>query len=269
MSGGRLTLVGTGYMLAGQVTQQSLSAITKAEKLFHLTAEAATSVWIAGLNPTAESLHDAYAEGKPRRDTYLEMVERMLAPVRRGLAVCAAFYGHPGVLVFPAREAIRRARAEGYEARMLPGVSAVDCLFAELGVDPGTDGCQMYDATAFLYRRRRFDPASPLILWQPGFIAVESILPLGGVHGGAGLRVLTEVLLRDYPPGHEVVLYEAARLPVLGPVIARFPLRELAEAHVTGRSTLYVPPLGPAEYDYDIVERLLPPHPGTGGEPTP
>ena len=256
MTAGRLTIVGTGYMVAGQVTQQSLACMEKAEKLFHLTADPVSAVWIESLNPSAESLIDAYAVGKPRLDSYHEMVERVLAPVRRGLDVCAAFYGHPGTLVYPAHEAIRRARAEGYEAQMLPGVSAVDCLVAELGVDPGVEGCQMYDATGFLYRRRRFDPASPLILWQVGVVAVQSVRATTGIWGPRGLQVLTEVLLEDYPAEHEVVVYEAARLPVCRPKVLRVPLRELPEADVTSTSTLYVPPREPWEYDDDVVERL-------------
>lgn len=41
------------------------------------------------------------------------MIERILQSVRSGGMTCAIFYGHPGVFVYPAHEAIRRARAEG------------------------------------------------------------------------------------------------------------------------------------------------------------
>lgn len=259
MTAGRLTIVGTGLMVAGQVTQQALTCIERAEKLLHLVSDPVMHVWLESLNPSAESLQDAYAVGKPRHDSYREMVERMLDPVRRGLSVCAAFYGHPGVFVFPAHEAIRQARGEGYEARMLPGISAADCLFADLGVDPGADGCQMYEATSFLYRKRRFDPTSPLILWQIGLIAFPSVLPSEGAWAPQGLQVLTEVLLRDYPPGHEVVVYEAARLPISRSKILRLGLSDLAQAGVSVWSTLYVPPLSSIEYDDEIVERLAPP----------
>ncbi len=250
MDRGRLTLVGTGFMVAGQVTQQALTCIERAEKLFHLTADPVTAVWLEGLNASAESLHDAYAVGRPRMDSYLEMVERMLAPVRQGLEVCAAFYGHPGVFVFAGHEAIRRAKSDGYEASMLPGISAADCLFADLGVDPA-DGCQMYEATSFLYRKRRFDPTAPLILWQIGLIAFASVLATKSAWNREGLGVLSEVLLRDYPPDHEVVVYEAARLPVFRPKILRLPLRELPKADVTSVSTLFVPPRETLAHDYD------------------
>jgi hypothetical protein len=254
---GRLTLVGTGYTVAAHVTQQSLACIRQAEKLFYLVPDPATSIWLESLNASAESLHDAYEIGRERMEAYHRMVERILEPVRRGLKVCAAFYGHPGVLVYPAHEAIRQARSEGYPAGMLPGVSAADCLFSDLGIDPGKDGCQMYDATEFLYRSRRYDPTAPLILWQVGSIGISTFRP-GVLWGPEGLRVLEEVLLRDYPSDHEVIVYEAPSFPVCRPGILRVPLRQLASSGVTGNSTLFVPPRSGCEYDWEVVQRLAP-----------
>jgi uncharacterized protein YabN with tetrapyrrole methylase and pyrophosphatase domain len=250
-----LTVVGTGYLIAGQTTPESLAAIGSADKLLYLVADPATRLWLDGLNPTAESLYDAYAEGRPRRDSYREMVERILAPVRRGLAVCAAFYGHPGVFVQPSHEAIRRAREEGYPARMLPGVSAEDCLFADLGVDPARDGCQSFEASDFLVRRRRFDPTSALVLWQVGAIGVSTFLPRA-VWSDRGLPVLVEVLGEHYPAAHEVVLYTASGLPVCEPAIERLPLADLARARVPITATLYVPPRERAPIDPEMASRL-------------
>lgn len=252
---GRLTLVGTGYNLAGQVTLQALSCLKEAEKLFYLVADSSTVLWLREINRTAESLHDSYEVDGERLDAYARMVERMLDPVRRGANVCTAFYGHPGVLVYPAHEAVRKAREEGFEARMLPGVSAADCLFADLGLDPATDGCQMYEASNFLYRRRRYDPRSPLILWQVGNVGV-SVYLTSKLWGPGGLRILQEVLLQDYPAGHEVVIYETCPLPVCPPRILRVPLGNLAASEITVNSTLLVPPLGEPDYDWDTVERV-------------
>ena len=255
MPQGRLNVVGTGYLVAGQTTPQALACIKRAEKLFYLIADPVTCAWIEDLNPSAESLADAYGADKERLDSYHEMVERMLAPVRGGLEVCAALYGHPGVFAFPSHEAIRRARREGFEAQMFPGVSAADCLFADLGIDPSA-GCQMYEATDFLQRRRRFDPASPLILWQVGAIGI-STCP-AALSATAGLRLLVEILARDYPREHEVIVYEAAQLPVCRPKILRVALAALPGAEVSGFSTLLVPPWGTAETDWEMVERLAP-----------
>jgi uroporphyrin-III C-methyltransferase len=129
---GSLVVVGTGIALAGQTTLEAVACIESAGKLFYLVTDPATEAWIRRLNPAAESLEDAYSEGKSRYRTYQEMTARIVAAVRSGHQVCAAFYGHPGVFVNASHAAIRRARREGFSARMLPGISADACLFARL-----------------------------------------------------------------------------------------------------------------------------------------
>jgi uncharacterized protein YabN with tetrapyrrole methylase and pyrophosphatase domain len=213
--------------------------------------------WIERLNPSAQSLYPFYAPGKPRRETYNEMVQEIMAWVRRGLDVCVVLYGHPGVFVTPSHEAIRQARQEGFEATMLPGVSAEDCMFADLGVDPG-DGCQTYEATEFLLYPRMIDYRSALILWQVAGV---------GERGGAvapsleGLGVLAERLEEDYGPDHEVILYEASPYPVAGPTIERVRLRDLPSATPSPMATLYVPPRAEAQPDLEMFDRLGVPRP--------
>lgn len=239
---GSLTVVGTGFRASGQITHETQSAIDQAEKLFHLVQDIVTHHWLEERNPSAESLVDSYRPGRPRRDTYEEIVERMLAPVRAGKRVCAAFYGHPGVFVMPAHEAIRRARAEGFEAEMLPGISAEDCLVAELGFDPGQGGCQSFEATDFLIRRRRFDPTSHLVLWQIGAIGVSDFRA-GDYWNPEGVVILARELAATYGAAHEVEIYEAPPYAICPPKRHRCRLDRLAEAPVTLASTLYVAPL--------------------------
>jgi hypothetical protein len=160
LKSGSLTVVGTGYNIAGQVTPESLSCMQAAERFFYLVSDPATSAWLKSLNTHAESLHDCYRVGEPGIEGCERMVERILNAVRQGFATCAAFYGHPAIFVPPGLESVRRAREEGYAARMLPAISFEDCLFADLGVDPGVSGRLMYEATDFLIRPRKFHPAS-------------------------------------------------------------------------------------------------------------
>lgn len=258
-SPGSLVVVGTGFMVAGQVTPEARASIEGADRLLHLVADAATRAWIEDLNPCHESLYDAYGENRPRTDSYEEMVQRILDPVRSGETVCVALYGHPGVFVYPSHEAIRRARAEGFAARMLPGISAEDCLFADLGLDPSIHGIRSFEATDFLISKRASDPTTGLVLWQVGAIGVATFYRRS-VWSSAGLAPLMEVLLRAYPGDHEVVVYTAATLPVAGPRIDRLRLDELSEppdgVEVSVAATLYVPPSRRAALDPDITQRL-------------
>lgn len=262
---GALTVVGSGMTVAGQVTEEARSAIERAEKLFHLVQSLLMHRWLAEMNPTAESLYDAYADGKSRATTYDEIVERILAPVRAGRDVCAVFYGHPGVFARPSHEAVRRAREEGHSAIMLPGISAEDCLIADLGFDPGAQGCQSFEATDFLVRRRIFDPGSALLLWQIGGIGVSEFRARD-YWNPRGVEILARTLAETFGEEHEVVVYEAAVYPVAGPTVHRCRLADLPAAPITIASTLLVPPREIRPVDRELLARLTRPEPGRPAE---
>jgi hypothetical protein len=54
---------------------------------------------------------------------------------------------------------------------------------------------------------------------------------------------LAQKLVKAYPADHRVVLYAAATLPTLSPVMDEVALGSLSRGHVTQETTLYVPPL--------------------------
>lgn len=251
-----LVVVGTGIQGCGQTTAAARRAIERADRVLFAVVDPLTVAWIRSLNANAESLPYPM-DDSPRRQTYMEMVERILAALRQGLRVCAVFYGHPGVFTLPAHEAVARARREGFRARMLPGVSALDCLIADLGVDPGRHGCQVYEATDFLIRGRGFDVHTPLVLWQVGFIGNLGFFDARDqTRIARGLEILAEALMQRYEPGHDVVIYEAAVLPTDAPRMEAVALARLGQARVTDLSTLYVPPRAPAAVDAAMLARL-------------
>jgi uncharacterized protein YabN with tetrapyrrole methylase and pyrophosphatase domain len=253
---GALWAVGVGIRAPSQASLEAVSRIERADRVFSIVADPLAEYWIRSLNPRTESLGSLYAVGKDRRTTYREMVERIMDTVRDGFDVCAVTYGHPGVSAYPLHESVRRARAEGFSARMLAGISAEDCLFADLGIDPTDAGCRSYEATEFLIYGRGADVTSNLILWQIGAIAISEYRAEIDVWNRDGVLALTEKLLEVYRADHEVVVYEAASLPLCQPTIERVPLGALPRAHVTAMSTLFVPPMVEARLDEAMVARL-------------
>jgi uncharacterized protein YabN with tetrapyrrole methylase and pyrophosphatase domain len=252
---GSLIVVGTGISLIAHATTEAVAAMRGAGALFFSVAEPATAQWLRRLNPTATDLNDCYREDWPRWRTYREMTRRVMRAVRGGADVCVAFYGHPGVCADTPHQVIESARREGYRARMLPAVSALDCLFADLGLDPADYGCQCFDATDFLASRRVFDPTSLLVLWQVG------VLGEPGFRGGMicrpeRLQVLASALRRRYPARHPVVLYDAAEFPLCEPRITTLPLARLPGQTVRPVTTLLVPPKAPRPDDAGIVRWL-------------
>ena len=251
---GSLTVVGTGIRAIGQVTLEAHAHIQQAEKVLVLVADPLTEQWVREQNPTTESLHSHYAQGKDRLETYRDMSDCIMSYVREGLRVCAVFYGHAGVFAMPPHHAIRAARAEGYPAEMLAGVSADACLYADLGVDPGQGGCQSYEAMDLLVHHRVFDPNSQLVVWQIGVIGMFDHNPR--FDPAPGLRLLTERLSERYPADHPVTVYEASTYVTCPSRMETVALARLPEVAVTGISTLYVPPAGVPTRDELVLAQL-------------
>ena len=242
-------VVGVGFDGPPQTTMAAIACMERADKLFYLVTDSLTVHWLKQLNPTAAPLEDLYGKQKGRRETYREMTERILVAVREGLNVCAAFYGHPGVMALPPHAAVAQARKEGYTARMLPGISADGCLYADLGLNPGNNGTQSFEATDFLLSRRRFDPTSELILWQAGVIGESKGRAPSRRQRIERLQVLVDRLTRAYPANHPVVLYIASTFAGDAPQVRRTTLERLPRARVLPRTTLHIPALPPRRKD--------------------
>ena len=255
---GSLVVVGTGIRSPFHTTTEAIRHIERADRVLYLLAQDSPSRWIHERNPSALSLAPLYEEHEQRKDVYAAIVDEVLAPVRAGLDVCLALYGHPGVFVTPSHDVLARARAEGFMATMLPGISAEDCLFVDLGVDPADSGCQSYEATDLLIRERSVDPAVPLVVWQ---ISVIGRFGTTGPINRHGLAVLADRLIESHGPDHEAVLYEASPFPVGPSLIEHVRLRDLAEAGVTPLSTLYVPPARSSPVSTRMLELLKIPSP--------
>lgn len=251
---GQLVVVGTGIMLGAHLTPRCQAFIADADVVFAAVTDALTEQWLRSLNPSLESFAPLYQQGKPRNQTYQQMVDQLLAQVRLGKKVVAAFYGHPGVFAQVAEMAIRAAREEGYVAQMEPGISAADCLHADLQIDPAKVGCCYMEASQLLFYRRTIDVTAYLVLWQ---VALAGDITLSQLQSQSALiQVLVEHLQQWYPADHPVVVYEAASLPFLNVRRDTMALSELVHATLNLKSTLVIPPAQPLQPNQAMMARL-------------
>lgn len=251
-----LTLVGSGINAACQLTLEARALIEKADRVLYLVNDPVAVRIIERLHPGAKSLAGYYLDQLDRGVSYDLMVRAMILHLQEVRHLCVVFQGHPGVFAVPAHEALRRARAAGFRARLVAGVSAEDCLLADLAVDPGEQGLQSYDATDFLCRRRVIDKTAGLVLWQVGTVGDVTGAYITEGYRPPHLEVLIDVLAAEYGPDHPVTLYRAAAYPGCAAATERLPVARLAEGTFTSASTLYVPPLAEPEVDEAMVRRL-------------
>ncbi|OAX34681.1 tetrapyrrole methylase, partial [Rhizopogon vinicolor AM-OR11-026] len=239
---GTLTIAGSGIASVGHITLETLSYIKESDKIFYLVCDPVTEAFIHD-NATADcfDLSVFYDKNKGRYDSYIQMCEVMLKAVRAGHDVLGVFYGHPGVFVSPSHRAIAVARQEGYNAKMFPGISAEDYMFADLEFDPSLQGCKTCEATEILLRDRSIDPSIQNIIWQVGSAGVIDM-----EFSKFKFHLLVDRLEKDFGPDHKVVHYIGAVLPQSATLMDTFTIADLRKEDVAKQFgtilTLYIPP---------------------------
>ncbi len=251
---GSLSCVGIGISLGGHITPVVQEHIKSSDVCFVAASDALVELWVNEMHQDVRSLQDYYSDNKSRKQTYREMIQVVLNEVRAGKKVCAIFYGHPGVFAYAPHKMISIARLEGFKAIMEPGISAEDCLVADLGIDPGKYGCQQYEASQFLMYKRIIDSSAYLILWQIGLVGDLSY----GIQvtGAAHREILLSLLYDNYTSEHEVILYEAATNSISATRMDYIPLKNLLCAELKDYTTLVIPPARPLIRNNEMIKKL-------------
>jgi len=241
-------------MLGSQLTQLAKARLEAADLVFFHSNSHYLAGFLEKINPRLVDLQPFYQPGQSRLDTYEAMIAAVIAAVQQGKNVVWACYGHPGIASWPPHESIRRLKALGYNARMEAGISADACLFADLGIDPMAQGCAQFEASQFLFYRRQVDVSAYLILWQVAIAGDFSLKRLE--QDPQGTLALQQRLLQLYPADHQLVLYEAADLPIWQPRMETIQLGQLHLAKLNQITTLVIPPCQPKQADLDMLELL-------------
>ena len=254
---GELTIIGSGIESVG-FTLGDEDLIRTADAVFYCVADPATVVWLKTIRPDAYDLYVLYDDTKVRYTTYMQMTEAMLHFVRQGKKVTAIYYGHPGIFVLSTHRAIQIARREGHKAIMRPSVCALDCLCADLGVDPCHPGMQTHEATDMLIRGRIPDTSLHVVLWQVGLIGEMGFRRKGYLNNN--FSVFIEYLQKHYGEDYPIVNYVASRYPTIPPSMETYPLSALhdpkIQTKVTGISTFYLAPKDKVEADHAMLTQL-------------
>jgi hypothetical protein len=127
--------------------------------------------------------------------------------------------------------------------QVLPGISSLDELFAQLMIDPCRSGLQMYEATDLLLRKRPLQADVPLVIWQVGNL--ETRLHTTAVSRPERFTRFVAHLGQFYPASHPVTLFFASPHPLMRSTVRTLPLGALpsAAAALHPGITLVLPPI--------------------------
>jgi uncharacterized protein YabN with tetrapyrrole methylase and pyrophosphatase domain len=235
----QLSLVGCGIKIIAHLTKEAESHIKKAEMVLFLVNEPVMEEWINVHAKNTQNLAGLYFSQTNRSDSYRLITQEILLALECYEFVCVVFYGHPTVFALPGLDAIKQARNVGVQTKILPAISAEDCLFADLEIDPGDCGCYSVEATDLLVYQRSPIVSSHCIIWQIGMLGNlghETILKIEAV------KFFVEYLLDFYSDSHFVFLYEASFYPGIDCSIKKVMLGDLVGQSLSKIATLYIPP---------------------------
>ena len=105
-----------------------------------------------------------------------------------------------------------------------------------------------------MFYKRIIDPSAYFILWQ---IGVVGDLSYGiEVTGAKYRKLLLELLYEHYPADHQVILYEAATLPIKEIRADYIPLSQIVEVELKDYTTLVIPPSQPMTKNIELIKKI-------------
>lgn len=251
-------LVGLGISSVFQITAQAIQALRQSEEVFYLDTGVATDEYLRQFCPRVTSLYAAhYAEGRGRLNAYNHMAAMVIDAALDHPPVTFAVHGHPLIAASAPSTVLKLAGVLDLAVDCQPGISAIDTVFADLGVDPVSSGCQMYEATDLLLRRRPLQPDVPALLWQIG--SLESTLHTQRRSLPERFHRFVTYLLGYYAPTHRVTAIYSSPHPLMDSTTIECELSHLPDysEELHAGFTLYVPATHHrAVRDLDLWDRL-------------
>jgi uncharacterized protein YabN with tetrapyrrole methylase and pyrophosphatase domain len=235
-------IVGVGIR-GDQMTPEVEKAIRCSATVFYV-AQGVVGKHLEKLRPRrVKDLAPFYREGVSRLQSYDRMSATVLASALEHPPVTFAVYGHPLIYVYPSSQILFAASWLGLSVKLLPGVSSLDCILIDLGLDPAYYGLQMYEATELLVRRRPLQTDVPCLIWQVGSTEVAYYTKRETT--AEQLIGLQNHLLTFYPANHAVTAVFSSPLSGVSSTLRKFPLSEMSSNHALLHQgvTLYIPPV--------------------------
>jgi uncharacterized protein YabN with tetrapyrrole methylase and pyrophosphatase domain len=145
-----IVVAGLGMVGVHQITKEVEETIRRSHRVFITDMALGVVDYLKTLCPHITDLTSRREIGKHRLPIYRRMASEVVAAALEKPPVCFACYGHPNLYCYPTTLIQRAAQVLDLKTLVLPGISSLDSLMSALGVDPGFDGLQVYEATDLL-----------------------------------------------------------------------------------------------------------------------
>jgi uncharacterized protein YabN with tetrapyrrole methylase and pyrophosphatase domain len=238
-----LTIIGAGLHSYYHLTVEACSLIADARLVFYSGHEKFLREFVSALNPNARCFMD-YQIGVFRPELYRTVAEQIVEEAAREPGVVVLELGSAVVTNSVTQLALRAARQRGLSVCIVPGVTSIETVLAEMGYDPTSTGLQVFQAQNLLLQRSQIATSCAALILQPAYYDTcwWLKLPRSKPHRYDRLK---DYLLRFYPPDTEMALIQTPGIIRMNEAnVFWFQLERLSLLHdyIAPLHTLFIPP---------------------------
>jgi hypothetical protein len=201
-----IVLLGYGVDDTLQITVESQRLLASTGKAYTLGLPPNLARLLKSLRVETDDLSGHLTPGRPYGEAYLDVAEILLRRTAEERPVLFLTYGNPMFLNSLSRFLFLQARERGLRFQVKPGISQVDLIISDLGLDVGAFGLQLFDARRLVAKRPELNPRVPLLLLQLAGLAAENVPAATERPPDAAFGPLREYLGQAYPADQLVTL---------------------------------------------------------------
>jgi len=248
----KITIIGAGVLSPDHLTLEADRTMRASAIIFYLLdSNPRMTAYLHTLGTKLVDLSSAYTEGAFDQDVYAQIAKTVIDATKSYDRVCFLVPGHPLIYVTASTLILDEARRLGIKATALPGISSLDTMIIQLGLEIGRHGLQVFECNRFIYFSISPDPRVPLFLLQPGAIG-SGFITERRTNRARRFEILRDYLLRHYPPQHRCLLLVSKFDSRLRPVKRAVAIRDIPQSakFIDYDTSMFVPPSA----DFEIVD---------------
>jgi precorrin-2 methylase len=238
-----LYIVGLGVKIPDHVTVAAFEALARCERIYTIVQHPPARWMPAGAHANCEviNLMSRYVEGAVRHENYERVVREILKGLNETRPIAYVTYGNPLSYDSVAQALVQRAPRFDCRVEVVPGISSIDTILCDLGVDMAP-GVQVYEASWLVATRTPLNVSVAAILLQLGHFGTARA-HYRERRGVETLTGLVAYLSQFYPVSHNVHLVQSGD-GFAGTLIRQIQIAELNAVGDKDRAeSVYIPAL--------------------------
>jgi uncharacterized protein YabN with tetrapyrrole methylase and pyrophosphatase domain len=236
-----LYMIGTGIQFPSHLSLQTLEIVARCEVVFTNLPSERLHLLPTDVRNRMHSLWHLYQPNRLRRANYADVVRAVLDGAQHRRPAAWLTFGHPMVFDSVTAALLEQGRAKGWTTQVVPAISTIDTLIADLEFEPASGLC-VYEATVVVSQNIVLSAGVATLLLQPSAFQSNRAMPRPE-DVVVQLAPLRDYLCKYFPPNHSCAFVRSANTDGEEPLITWSELRSIAaiEPLKIAGSTLYIP----------------------------